>query len=271
MPDYTIAVLEDAFDILTALLAAADGRALSECARETGISKNKTFRILATLEKQRLVQRDEEGIYRLGIRFLAFGERVRRQTDLLRAAQGAIDWLAEETGESIFLGVVDGQEALCVAARESHRSVRLFAHIGRRAPLYVGGVPKVLLAFQPEEDRAELLDQIELKPFTADTVIERAALEELLANVRAQGYIISADDLDLGAHSVAAPIFDYTGRIVAAISIAGPSVRFTEAALRRYVKLVREAAADISSALGYEEVQGLASDGDRRRKSALVL
>lgn len=266
MPDYTIAVLEDAIDVLNALLAAEDGLTLGEIARETGLGKNKTFRILATIEKHRLVQRDEDGAYRLGIRFLSFGERVRSQTNLLRAAQPAMDRLAQETGESIFLGVIDGREALCVDARESRRSIRLYAHVGRRAPLYVGGVPKLLLAFLPEQEREALLDEIELEPFTAHTMVDRAALTALLAQVREQGYIVSADDLDLGAHSVAAPIWDYSGRVVAAISIAGPSVRFTEATIRRYVELVCEAADDISTALGYEEMRAFSGNGDGRRE-----
>lgn len=268
MPDYTIAVLEDAVDVLHALLAAEDTLTLGEIARETGLGKNKTFRILATIEKHRLVQRDEDGAYRLGIRFLSFGERVRSQTDLLRAAQPAMDRLARETGESIFLGVIDGHEALCVDARESRRSIRLYARVGRRAPLYVGGVPKVLLAFLPEQEREARLDEIELEPYTEHTTVDRAELAVLLAQVREQGYIVSADDLDLGAHSIAAPIWDYRGRVVAAISIAGPSARFTDAAIRRYVDLVCEAAADISAALGYEEMRVLSGNGDRHQEPA---
>lgn len=271
MTDYTIAVLEDAIAVLDALSAAADGLTLTEIARETGLVKNKTFRILATLEKHRLVQRDEEGAYRLGLRFFSFSERLHGQTDLTRAAQPVMDRLAQETGESIFLGIIDGREALCVDARESRRTVRLYARVGRRAPLYAGGIPKLLLAFLPENQRQALLDEITLEPFTEQTVVDRAALEALLARVREQGYIVAADDLDQGAHSIGAPIRDFSGRVVAAISIAGPSVRFTDDAISRYVELVCKAADDISVALGYAERQRLAGNGDGRWEAARAL
>lgn len=252
MPDYTIGVVEDAIGVLNVFLNADEGLTLAEATKRTDLVKNKVFRILSTLEKHRLVQRDGAGVYRLGVRFLSFGERVRDQVDLLRASAPLMDWLAAETEESIFLGVIDGQEALCVDARESPRSIRLYARVGRRAPLYVGGVPKVLLAYLSDEERETLLDEIEFEPFTPYTVSDRAELEEILCKIREQGYLVTADDLDVGAHSVAAPLFDYTGRVVAAISIAGPSNRFDDEAIERYVELVQEGASRISATLGFQ-------------------
>lgn len=252
MPDYTIGVVEDAIEVLNAFLNGDEGLTLAEVTTRTNLVKNKAFRILSTLEKHRLVQRDAAGVYRLGVRFLSFGERVRDQVDLLRASAPVMDWLAAETEESIFLGVIDGQEALCIDARESTRSIRLFARVGRRAPLYVGGVPKVLLAYLPDEERKALLSEIEFESFTPYTVRDSAALEAILCEIREQGYIVTADDLDVGAHSVAAPLFDYTGRVVAAISIAGPSNRFDDEVIERYVELVQEGANRISVMLGHQ-------------------
>lgn len=252
MPEYTIAVLEDAIRVLEVFLSDEEEcLTLAKITRACGLSKNKTFRILSTLEKHRFVERDDAGVYRLGIRFLDFGQRVQKEMDLLRASRPVMDWLVEQTRETIFLGVIDGNEALCVDMRESPQSIRLFAEIGRRGPLYAGGVPKVLLAFLPDEERNALLDSIELKPITPYTVTDRRALEQLLREIRAQGYVVTADDLDIGAHSIAAPIWDHRGRVVAAISVAGPSNRFTDDRIRKYVELVRQGAAEISRALGY--------------------
>lgn len=253
MPDYTIAVVEDAIRVLDTCLNADGPISLADITRETGLVKNKTFRILATLEKHHLVERSGNGGYRLGVRFLSFGEDVRGQMDLVQASQTVMDRLAAETEESIFLGVVDGREALCVEARESKRSIRLYARVGRRSPLYVGGVPKVLLAYLPEDQRQALLEETTFQAFTPHTIRSRDELEGLLKTIREQGYIVTADDLDLGAHSVAAPIWNYEGRVVAAISIAGPSARFTPEAIERYVTLVRLGASEISAKLGYRE------------------
>lgn len=252
MPDYTIGVVEDAIHVLEIFMNGKDRLTLAEITKESGLVKNKAFRILSTLEKHRLVNRDEDGAYTLGLRFLEFGHRVQTQTNLLAASRPVMDWLVQETGETIFLGVLDGTEVLCIDARESPRSIRLFAQVGRRAPLYAGGTPKILLAFLPAETRQALWETIDLKPITPYTLTDIPRFEELLAQIREQGYIVSADDLDVGAHSIAAPIRDYRGQVTAAISVAGPSHRFTDECIETYIKLVLKGAAQISEALGYK-------------------
>lgn len=266
MPDYAIAVIEDAICVLEAFLDGQDHLTLAQITKETKLGKNKTFRILSTLAKHRLVERDELGVYRLGIRFLEFGQQVQTQMSLLGASRPVMDWLVQETGESIFLGIMDGAEVLCVDARESRRSIRLFAQVGRRAPLYAGGVPKVLLAFLPQTEREALLATIELEPITPYTITDRTVLAELLHQIRRQGYVVTADDLDEGACSIAAPVRDHRGQVVAAISVAGPSERFSEACIKRYVELVLQGAAQISRTLGY---QGRQSLGLSDRKSVV--
>ena len=251
MPDYTISVIEDAVSVLETFLNGKQTLTLAQITKSSGLVKNKVFRILSTLEKHRLVNRDEGGNYLLGVRFLAFGQQVQRQTSLLSISQPVMDWLLAETSETIFLGVIDGNEALCIAARESPRSIRLFAQVGRRVPIYCGGVPKVLLAFMPDEVRTALLDNLVLEPLTPATITDQATLERMLQDIRTQGYAIAADDLDLGAHSIAAPIRDHRGQVIAALSIAGPSTRFTDEQIDRYLPLLQQAVSQISHGLGY--------------------
>lgn len=237
--------------MLTVFLGSPTPLTLAEITRTTNLSKNKVFRILYTLEKHHYVNKDEHGAYRLGLRFLDFGQQVKEQMNLLEASQPVMDWLVDQTNETIFLGVVEGTVALCVDARESSQSIRLFARVGRRAPLYAGGVPKLLLAFMPEERRDVLLDKIELKPITPHTITDRQVLMAELDRIRSQGYVVAADDLDEGAHSVAVPIRDHTGAVVAAISVAGPSHRFTSERIEQFLSLVQAGATRISRALGY--------------------
>lgn len=250
MPDYTIGVVEDTVHVLETFINGKDRLTLAEVTKESGLGKNKVFRILSTLEKHGFVSRDEKGTFTLGVRFLEFGHRVQNQMSLLEASQPVMDWLVNETAETIFLTIIDGTEVFVVDARESPRSVRLSGKAGGRGPIYVGGTPKVLLAFLPKEEREALLEKIELKPITPHTITDLSLLEKYLAQIRADGYIVTSDDLDLGAHSIAAPIRDYKDRVVAAISIAGPSHRFTDECIESYVKFVLKGAAQISRALG---------------------
>lgn len=251
MSDYTIAVVDDAVAVLELFLDGNERLSLAQLTRKSGLNKSKTFRILATLEKHRLVDRDESGMYRLGIRCLDFGRHVRDQLNLLDASQPVMDWLVQETRETIFLGVIDGREALVVDIRESPQAVRLAFDVGHRAPLYAGGVPKVLLAFLPEREQQAMLEQLQLEPFTPHTITDLGALKKRLDEIRSQGYAITSDDLTEGVHSIAAPIWNDTGNLVAAISVAGPSNRFTEECIGRYANLIQEGAARISRSLGH--------------------
>lgn len=257
MTDYRIAVVEDAINVLEAFLPAERPLSLAELTEQTGLVKNKVFRILATLQAHSFVTRNEQGSYSLGLRMLEFGESVRRRDAIVQAAAPVMDWLVEETRETIFLGVVDGLEVLVLAARESPQSVRLFGAVGRRAPIHTGGIPKVLLAFLPRAERSAILDQIRLDPITPFTFTDRAKLEAFLDEIYARGYVVTADDLDVGAVSIAAPIRDYSGRVVAAMSIAGPLSRMPEATTRIYTDLILKGAARISQALGYRLPQAV--------------
>ena len=249
MTDYTVAVLEDAISILELLQKHEMGLSLADITTQSSFVKNKVFRILYTLEKHRLVDRDANGIFRLGLRFLEFGERVQQQTSLLAVSETVLDQLVNQTGESIFLGIVSGMDALCVAVRESPQSVRLYAELGRRAPLHSGGVPKILLAHLPPVERDAVLDH-----FFGDNSASWTALDAVLAQVRDQGYVVVGDELDVGAHSIAAPIRDYSGDVIAAVSIAGPSHRFPPSVITTYIEFVMDAAAEISAALGHKTV-----------------
>ena len=247
MTDYTVAVLEDAIQLLNVLKQHEAGVTLAQMTDETGLVKNKVFRLLYTLEKHQLAERDAEGRYHLGMRMLSYAKSVERQNRLLEASQGVMDLLMEETGETIFLGVVSGQDALCVAARESTQSIRLYAEVGRRAPLHSGGVPKALLAHLPQDHQAELLQAFDADAAAPDLDLLRAQLPV----IQQHGYVVVVDELDMGAHSVAAPIFNYDNEVVAAISIAGPSHRFTASQIETYIELIQQAAAQISEKLGH--------------------
>lgn len=247
--DYSISVLEDALKVVELISDSSTPISLVELTRRSSLNKNKVFRILHTLEKHRYVERDASNAFQLGIRFIKFSRHARQDRTLIDVSTPVLDWLAQETSETIFLGVIDGQQALCIDARESPRSIRLTARIGQRTPLHVGSIPKVLLAFQPESQRNALLNALSLEPYTNHTIGSKAILTEFLETVRTQGYAVTSDDLDEGACSVAAPIFNQSGAIEGAISIAGPAGRFSEACISHYIRLAQRGAERIAQSL----------------------
>jgi IclR family KDG regulon transcriptional repressor len=146
--------------------------------------------------------------------------------------------------------VRDGLHNVSLGIRQSPQPIRLYAELGRQGPLYVGGGPKLLLAFAPE-DVQDIVLTGPLDGFTPETITDPARLRALLSRIRAQGYNVSHGDQDAGAFSVAVPVRDHLGRVVASLSVAGPQARLTTDLESLYVRMLLNAAAEISSHLGW--------------------
>ena len=275
--NYTIEVVKDACNTLNLFLGEKDLLTLTEITALTGLTKNKAFRVLATLQECGYVERMPTGAYCLHVRLLEFGNRVSRRLNLAELGGPVLAWLVDETGESAFISIVDGTMALCVAARESPSQIRLAASPGRRLPLYAGATPIILLAFMPDEHRNRLLDKIVLEPITAETITERATLEKYLTKVRKDGYVITPEDLTEGARGVGTPIRDFSGNVIASLSISGIASHFLDERVERYLSLTLEGAARISKSLGYKgqpdldiEAGHLPSDTVSARKAEIL-
>jgi DNA-binding IclR family transcriptional regulator len=252
--DYTVAAVARALDVLCAFERPPHEFGPSELARQLGMTKNHVFRVLKTLEAHGFVRRAEDR-YCVGMRALQIGQLALKQIDLVRVGRPIVQTLHERTGETVHLAVLDNLEAVCVDRIESVHPVRLSAEVGRRFPMHAGACPKVLLAFLPEPDREVVLER-GLPAFTRYTVTDRDELEHELEEIRRDGYAVADQDLDIGAAAVAAPIRDYTGQVVGAISVAGPLSR-VKTTLRTELRRQVVAAADqISVGLGFPTQKG---------------
>jgi IclR family transcriptional regulator, KDG regulon repressor len=251
--DYTIQSLDHALLILTTFLEPGrDIQGVSELGKHLGLNKSRVFRILTTLERRGFVEQDPDSRrYRLGLQFLTFGAAVQDRVEIVQVTAPWVDELAVQTGETIHVGVLSSHEAVCVAKRESAHSVRLYAEIGRRAPLHAGGVPKVLLAHMPPRERRHVIRLAPLPRITDQTITDPDQLEKVLDQIVRDGYHVAVGDLDEGVHSIAAPIRNHAGRVVAAVSVAGPSHRFPPDKIQRCIELVCAAGSEISNKLGY--------------------
>lgn len=217
----------------------------------TGLPKGTLARMLNTLLTFRLIRQEEsDNTYRLGHRLFELAHRVWESFDLRGAAAPALDRLAEETRETAALCAIDNGEVLYIDQRSRGGPYGFRIEIGRRAPLHCTAGGKALLAFaQPHEQRA-IFDRVKLERFTEATFTEEDALGADLALTRARGYAVSLEEHLAGVASVAAPIFDHTGRAVAAIGIFGPSSRLTKDRLHTTGRDLMAAARQISGNVG---------------------
>ncbi len=246
---YTIEAVDRALLVLEALAEHPD-IGVTELAKQLGYTKTLTFRLLQTLEERGFVAKDGgQAHYALGYRLAYLGNCVDEQQSVVVAASPIMDGLRDQTDENINLIVRDANRILCVATRESRQSMRLFAKAGRRGPLHAGGGSKLLLAYAPDDVIEQVL-AAPLERYTPHTVTEPARLRPILKTIREDGYHITRDDLDIGAYSIAVPIWGPHGDVVAALSVAGPNARLDAARQEAHLSAAQAAALSISARLG---------------------
>jgi len=247
--DYTIAAVDRALRVLEAL-AEHPKQGITELSKRLGLTKSIVFRLLSTLEARGFVVREgEKAMYSLGYRIGVLGEQAGAQNTLLSAARPVMVQLRDDTSENINLVIREDLQSLVLATEDGHHSMRIYANPGRYGPLHAGGGSVLLLAFAPDEIQKRLCQQ-PLQRFTATTVTDPNDLRERLDTIRVDGYHIAINDLDEGAFSIAAPIQNASGDVIAALSVAGAMARYDETRRRKYLHLVQSAAAQISGKLG---------------------
>lgn len=244
--------LERAVSILNCFTLEQPELGVREVSRMIGLSASTTGRIMSGLKEMGLLsQNPDTRIYALGAAVMAWAGVYTATLDVRSAALPAVDQLHRDTQETISLYILQGTERVCVERRESPHTVRLVTRIGRRLPLYAGSAGKVFLAFLSPERTREILDNSTLTPFTPNTIVDRSLLEAELEAVRRQGYALSTGEWQREASGIAAPIFNQSNEIVAALTISGPSQRFTDEKMREYAGVVTSAAAEVSRNMGY--------------------
>ena len=218
----------------------------------TGQTKNQTFRLLQTLADDGVVVMDADTKrYSLGYRALEWGTVAQKSSPLVIAVSPVMDTLARTISETIVLTTLaDDVSAICIDKRESSQVLQISAKVGRRVPLHAGAGSKCLLAHSTPQFIERFVQRAGPLPrFTERTIIEPALLMKELAQIRAQGYSVSDEDLDEGACSIAAPILGHKGEVAASISIASPKSRFGCDELHRNRQAVIAAAKEASRRL----------------------
>jgi DNA-binding IclR family transcriptional regulator len=253
--DYAIQTVRNCLRVLAAF---HDERELgvTELARRLDLHKNNVFRLLATLQEEGYVEKNEEtDCYRLGIACLELAHAFARNRSFPLMARPVLAELVRATGESAHLGVLADFAVMHLDSEEPDRLVRTSSRIARRLPAHCTALGKVLLGCG-EPRQLEAYDQqvvaAGLHPFTASTLVDRDKLFAHLHTVGAQGYALDLEECEIGLCCAAAPIHDERGRVVAAISVSGPSFRLEADALeQRIAPAVVRAADGLSRSLGY--------------------
>jgi DNA-binding IclR family transcriptional regulator len=254
--------LNRALDVLERLAEGPhEGMTAAQLAEATGGNRVSVHRILVAFARRGFVRQDRPGApYRLGFGILKLADRVIQERDVVALAYPLLETLAQSTGETSHLAVLDGGEAVYVAKVESSQSIRLVSDIGGRVPLYCTALGKALLAKADEHLLERLLAQQSFEPRTPRTKTSPEELRRELITVRSRGFAIDDMENEEGVRCVSAAVLDHIGRPTAAISVSGPSSRVTKEAARTVGELVADRAATLSAALGHDAGS---AEGDR--------
>jgi IclR family pca regulon transcriptional regulator len=262
--------LSRGLSVLSALARSPVPLSLTELADQVGLSRSTMQRLTHTLLHLGHLDRDEETKkYRLGPRSLHFCFSVMKGLDLRKITLPYLERAAREIGETVNLAILDGAEILYVERIHVHQILNVNLQVGSRLPAHCTSLGKAILAFMPGKRLDAVLEKIALDPFTPQTITAKAGLRGELKRVRLQGFAANDEELVTGLRSVAAPVRNFAGEVIAAVNVAVPSERVSMKKLRTFfARKVLETAGEISFILGYEENSGRKQTGGRSVLSA---
>jgi IclR family pca regulon transcriptional regulator len=251
--NYFTNTLSRGLQVLSAFTPQNPSLSISEITEITGLPQSTTFRLVYTLENLGyLIRNQETRKYRHSSRMLAIGIAALESLDIREVALPFMQALSQRIHETVKLGILDGVEVVILASVVVPDKLSIPTPIGHRWPVYCSSLGKAMLAFQPSEKREKIIAAIEFKPRTARTIVNPEEFREHLRMTRERGYSMVEEELIAGMGSMAAPIFDHDGDVIAAINIStlrfGPDIHTDQ---DRLIHELIDCAAQISKSLGY--------------------
>lgn len=257
-PRRELEVLHRAIDILEAMASRRKPVGLNELSRTLRLPPGTVHRILQVLSQRRLVWQDGDRRYLLGGRLAWLAAAATASLELTRVALPVMEELRDRTGECAHLNVREGWERVCLASLEGTLELRCYSPVAQRSPLHAGGSAKLLLAYLPPEELEAYLSR-PLEAVTDLTITDPARLRLVVEEIRRRGYVVSFGERVPGVWTIAAPIRDWKGGVIAALGVSFPDVRYSKEKENALVRLVVESADRISQALGYGSSGGESS------------
>jgi IclR family transcriptional regulator, KDG regulon repressor len=219
-------------------------------AKRLGVAKSTVYRLATTLVSEGLLEQNPETErYRLGISLFALGALVRQRMDVSTEGRAQLFDLREATNETVHLAILDGVDIMFILNLESNQAIRMRADLGSRKPAFCTAEGLAMLAFEPKSSIDRVL-RTGLNKRTPSTVVDPDRWRVMLDEVRARGYAVDDEQSESGMRSIAAPVRESGGRVVAAVGLAGPVQRLSDETVQRFIPLVVGAADTISTRLG---------------------
>ncbi|GGG22832.1 IclR family transcriptional regulator [Paenibacillus abyssi] len=225
---------------------------ITEISSRMKLHKSTVHSLLKTLQLHGYIDQDEQtGKYRLGMKLVEKGQLLLQGIDIRGLARPHLQALSAATGQTAHLVVLEGSEGIYIDKVEGAKAAIRYSRIGRRVSLHSSAVGKVLAAFRSEQERSRLLMDYRFEKRTGHTIDSLGLFLTELARVRQEGIAYDREENEPGVRCVASPIYDYSGQVIAAMSISTMVSQVDEAELQRLAQLLRSETGSISRELGY--------------------
>ncbi|MCB0719922.1 MAG: IclR family transcriptional regulator [Bacteroidetes bacterium] len=254
---YVIPSVDRAIEVLEVLSSHHGSLSLAELGRMTGIPKSSLFRILVTLRKHRcVVADDKERTFRLGSRLWELGSNYLDQFEIYHAAFETMRALAEETGETVFLGQLEGGEVVYTRRVESPKSITVVKKLGQRAPVHCTATGIAMISHLPERELQRILDLNTGRESNGYAALDRDLLRARVTDVRSKGFAVVDGEYNRELLCISAPVLDHNRVPQAALTVATLSTqRPTQERIEVIGRQVRSRAISLSRANGFREAR----------------
>lgn len=247
---YSVQAVVKAFDLLEVLAVEGSSSTVPLLTRKLGLSRNKIFRLLATLEDQGLVERDESGSYRLGLSALEMAQRFLKSASLIRLAHPVMEELARKHDEAIYITVLTNDEVLFLDMVDSFQQIKTAPLVGRRFPFFTNAAGRAIKAMSS----SDVIEKMG-KKLSRTCILDIKKLQSELYNIRKRGVAVEIGGLGEGICSVAVAIKDYAGKVVGALTLLAPSFRMLQDRLElEIIPSMLEGAEVLSMKFGYAKI-----------------
>ena len=261
--EYINKSLKKALSLLKIFDGVTEPLSITEIAAKVNATSGTIYPIIFTLESEGFLERDADSKkYRLGLSLLRLGMAVSGQLSIRDRAQSHLKRLLEQTNENVHLAIFEEKKVIYIDRKEAKPDLRVHSFIGKRAPAHCTALGKTFLAFLSDHDLEDFFKSETLEKHTDNTITDPEAMRAALRKIRGDGYAMENEEYQLGGNCVAAPIRNYLGETVAALSVSIPNSRYSPEKIQGIVAAMKEAARNISSSLGHidaeapPEVQG---------------
>lgn len=240
-----------AFTIVEAVALNPDGLNLAELSKLVGLHNSTTFHLTKTMVAMGILRQSEQAkTYHVGAHLFALARGASDEREFVRIGTPVIEALARETGENSHIAVRIPEGVVIIDKREGPSHVQMSERIGAMRPAHATAIGKAILAALTDEQLSAFLDTHELKTYTAKTITGRDRFLQEISQIRKNGIAYDDTEFNEEVRCLAAPVFDFTGRVVGSIGISGPIWRIGLQDLAKRSESVKNAAADLSARLG---------------------